>query len=68
MGAIPWLAHSQRDYAQLLLTRNEPGDRDRALELIGEAIFTYKRVGMNPWTAEAAELERALKAAPAASR
>jgi tetratricopeptide (TPR) repeat protein len=68
MGAIPWLAHTQRDYTQLLLTRNEPGDRDRALELIGEAIFSYERVGMDPWAAEAAELERALKAAPAASR
>jgi hypothetical protein len=68
MGALPWLAHTQRDYTQLLLTRNEPGDRDRALELIGEAIFTYKRVGMDPWAAKAAELERALKSAPAASR
>jgi hypothetical protein len=42
MGAAPWLAHTQRDYTQLLLTRNEPGDRNRALELIGEAIFTWR--------------------------
>jgi tetratricopeptide (TPR) repeat protein len=67
MGALPWLAHTQRDYTQLLLTRSEPGDRDRALELIGDAILTYKRVGMDPWTAEAAEIERALKSAPAAN-
>ena len=30
MGARPWLAHTQHDYARTLLARDEPGDRERA--------------------------------------
>jgi DNA-binding SARP family transcriptional activator len=63
MRAIPWLAHTQRDYAQLLLIRNQPGDRERGLELIREAITTYQQLGMNQWAAQATELQRTLQTA-----
>jgi hypothetical protein len=33
MGAGLWLAHTQRDYAALLLARHRPGDVARAEEL-----------------------------------
>ncbi len=46
MGARPWLAHTQHDYAQMLLARDDPGDRTRALELMGYADATYRELGM----------------------
>jgi tetratricopeptide (TPR) repeat protein len=53
LGARPWLAHSQHDYARMLLARNQPGDRERARELLAECVSTYRELGMEPW-AEAA--------------
>lgn len=46
MGARPWLAHTQTDYAQLLLTRAAPGDGNRAATLLREARRTYEELGM----------------------
>jgi len=46
MGARPWLAHTQTDYAYLLLTRADPGDSDRASALLREARQTYEELGM----------------------
>ena len=37
MGARPWLAHTQHDYAKMLLARDMPGDRGRAQHLLGAA-------------------------------
>ena len=31
MGARPWLAHTQHQYAVMLLARNQPGDRAKAM-------------------------------------
>ena len=36
----------RRWYAQMLLDRNAPGDRDKAHTLLGEAIETYQQIGM----------------------
>ncbi len=33
MGARPWLANTQQEYARMLLARDAPGGRDRAQEL-----------------------------------
>jgi hypothetical protein len=33
-GARPWIVRTRRGYAEMLLHRNAPGDRDRAAELI----------------------------------
>jgi hypothetical protein len=64
-GARPWLAHNQSEYARLLLARDEPGDRGRALELAGRALEGYRSLGMDSFAAEAARLERKLGAAHA---
>ena len=60
MGALPWVAHTQHDYAQMLLTRNETCDTGQALELIREALATYRRLGMEPWVQRACALEQAV--------
>ena len=48
MGARPWLAHTQNDYARMLLARDRPGDRERAQELLEQALATYRELGMEP--------------------
>jgi hypothetical protein len=37
---------TRRWYAWMLIDRNAPGDRDRARELLTEAIERYRRLGM----------------------
>jgi DNA-binding SARP family transcriptional activator/tetratricopeptide (TPR) repeat protein len=54
MGARPWLAHTESDYARMLLARNGRGDRERAQELLDRALGTYRELGMDPWAAAAA--------------
>jgi tetratricopeptide (TPR) repeat protein len=46
MGARPWVARTQHEYAQMLLARDAPGDRARARELLGAALETASEVGM----------------------
>ena len=46
MGAKPWLAGTQSDYAQMLLTRDGPGDRKRAGELRASVRATYSDLGL----------------------
>jgi tetratricopeptide (TPR) repeat protein len=47
MRTRPWLARTQTDYADLLLARNEAGDRERALALIEDARAIYRDLGMS---------------------
>ena len=56
MGARPWLAHRQREYALMLMERGGPGDRKNASDLLAEAIATYRVLGMENWAARAAAL------------
>jgi uncharacterized protein HemY len=65
IGARPWLAHTQRDYARMLLASDEPGDGERALALIRTALQTYRELGMEGWVRSALELEQALTVASA---
>ncbi|MGH2948719.1 MAG: ATP-binding protein, partial [Solirubrobacteraceae bacterium] len=58
MGARPWLAHTQEDYARMLLRRNDQGDRERAEKLLSPAQATYHELGMNGDAANAAALTR----------
>ena len=46
MQAWPWLAHTQHQYAGMLLVRDRPGDRDRAAELLNAAHATARELGM----------------------
>jgi tetratricopeptide (TPR) repeat protein len=44
MGARPWLAHTQHDYARMLLARSR--DRERARDLLHQAQVTYRDLGV----------------------
>jgi tetratricopeptide (TPR) repeat protein len=55
MGGRPWLAHTQHDYAQMLLHRDSPGDRERAQELLDQALATYRELGMESYAAKTSE-------------
>jgi tetratricopeptide (TPR) repeat protein len=64
-GALPYLAHTRREFAAFLLRRDGPDDRERARGLLEEAIDTYRRLGMGPWRERAEALEALVE--PAAS-
>ena len=46
LGARPWLAHVQHEYAQVLSARDKLGDRERAEELLRRALATARELGM----------------------
>ena len=56
MGARPWLAHTQNDYARVMFDRGGPGDRERAQELLDQALATYREIGMKTYAASARTL------------
>jgi len=47
MDARPWLAHTQAQYARMLLARNQSGDRDKAALLLAAALVTARELGMH---------------------
>jgi tetratricopeptide (TPR) repeat protein len=59
MGARPALAHTQHDYARMLLARDQRGDRKKALELLDDAVSIYQELGMESWAQAATELNPA---------
>jgi tetratricopeptide (TPR) repeat protein len=56
LGLRPWLAHTQYDYARMLLERDAPGDSDRAQELLQLALAAYHELGMKSFAASASKL------------
>jgi tetratricopeptide (TPR) repeat protein len=46
MGARPWVARTQFNYAQMLLARREPGDREKARSLLQQALGAARQMGM----------------------
>jgi DNA-binding SARP family transcriptional activator len=46
MGARPWLAHTQHDYARLLVARGTADDRAKGDALRATALATYRELGM----------------------
>jgi class 3 adenylate cyclase/tetratricopeptide (TPR) repeat protein len=46
MQAHPWLAHTQYQYATMLLSRDQVGDREKATSLIKDALATARELGM----------------------
>ena len=46
MGAQPWTAHTQHDYAQMLLARGGSDAAQRAGELLEDALVTARDLGM----------------------
>jgi class 3 adenylate cyclase len=45
-GMLPWLVHSQYNYAKMLVARNQPGDQRRAMELLQQTLDTAYELGM----------------------
>ena len=41
-----WIAHTQHQYASMLLRRNRPVDKDRALQLLEQTIATADNLGL----------------------
>jgi DNA-binding SARP family transcriptional activator len=56
IGAVPWLARAQEEYARMLVARDGSGDSEDALELIGSAVATYRELGMDSYAARASLL------------
>jgi hypothetical protein len=54
-----WVAHTQHDYACMLVARDGPGDRERATALAAQALATAREVGMKPLEAKLVELRAA---------
>ena len=46
MDARPWLAHTQEQYAAMLLARRQSGDREKAAALLDTALGTTRELGM----------------------
>jgi DNA-binding SARP family transcriptional activator/tetratricopeptide (TPR) repeat protein len=51
------VAHTQHNYARMLLLRDDPGDRDKARQLLGRALATAEQLGLKA----VADSARALK-------
>ncbi len=47
-GSIPENAWTCSDYAEFLMERDGPGDREKAVELQDEAIKIAQEIGMKP--------------------
>jgi len=45
MGALPWVAHTRHDLAMMLLTRDNPTDRERAIEELHQAAEIANALG-----------------------
>jgi tetratricopeptide (TPR) repeat protein len=56
LGARPWLAHAQYDYAWALLRRGEPGDRGQVAELLASAAASARELGMRSLADKVASL------------
>jgi hypothetical protein len=54
-----WVAHTQHDYARMLVARDRAGDREKAAALAGQALVTAREVGMKPLEANVLELQAA---------
>ena len=55
IGARPWTVRTQADLAGLLLARDQPGDREQAIELLAAALGAARRLGMTAFTQRAAD-------------
>jgi tetratricopeptide (TPR) repeat protein len=47
MGARPWLAHTQYQYARMLLARDQAGDSGMAATLLKDALATSRELAMH---------------------
>jgi DNA-binding CsgD family transcriptional regulator/tetratricopeptide (TPR) repeat protein len=68
VAARSFVAHTQYSWAEMLVRRGEPGDREQALELVEHARVTAEELGMIRLTEQATALQSTLApATPAVS-
>jgi hypothetical protein len=61
-----WIAHTQHDYARMLLLRNHRSDRDKAHKLLTQALTSAEQLGLKALADKARPLKLAAEAtAPA---
>jgi class 3 adenylate cyclase len=46
LGALTWLARTRLEWARMLLTRRQPGDAERARELLGQTLASARELGL----------------------
>ena len=56
IGARPWLAHTRVEHGRMLLARAEPGDGERARELLSLALATARELGLTKIEQDATDL------------
>jgi DNA-binding CsgD family transcriptional regulator len=64
IGARPWVAHAQVDYARMLSESGRPDDREHAVEQLTSALATCEELGMTRLAGQATTLLAALGARP----
>jgi DNA-binding NarL/FixJ family response regulator len=67
-GARPWLAHTQYQYARMLLARGLTEDRARAAVLLDQALEAARTLGMNALAENAAALRETAGGPPSRER
>ncbi|NQU07725.1 MAG: protein kinase, partial [Candidatus Abyssubacteria bacterium] len=60
IGARPFLAQTQHEYARMFIERNASGDKDKARTLLTEATSTYCELGMPTFLENTEELMKRL--------
>jgi hypothetical protein len=46
VGSVVWLAHTRREYGELLMKRLDKRDQERGRELVAQAEETYRQIGV----------------------
>jgi tetratricopeptide (TPR) repeat protein len=54
--AAPYIAFTHHEYGLMLLKRNQPGDREKALQMFGQALLIANEIGMQGVIREVGEL------------
>lgn len=57
LQAPPFVARTRYAYAAMLVRREEPGDRERALEMVGQVLKTAEDLGMTRLAEQALALK-----------
>jgi hypothetical protein len=58
IGAKPWVAHTQFQYARMLLARPVPGDVERARILLDDARTIARQLGMRSLETRISDVSR----------
>ena len=67
MGARPFTALTLHEYASMLVARDAPGDRERALGFLRQALVTAKKLGMHRLSEKAEALRLVIESTAATS-